>query len=290
MTFLDDLKSGKTIIFDGGMGSLLAVKGLSLTGAANNLEHPDQVQQVHEEYIEAGADCIITNTLTLNEIYMSKKGAAPIDIDAANIAGAQIAKKAAAKGAYVFGDLGPTGEMLAPLGAGKADDFYKAYVRQSQTLYEAGVDGFIIETVFDLNEALLALKACKEVADLPVIVSLTFSTVKKGGRTVMGNSAADCAQKASEAGADVVGANCGDLTPLEMAEIVANMKPAGLPVMVQPNAGKPIFDEGKARYHMSPEDFASGMKACFEAGAQIFGGCCGTTPEHIKALADILRA
>jgi 5-methyltetrahydrofolate--homocysteine methyltransferase len=290
MTFTEDLKSGKIMIFDGGMGSLLAAKGLSLTGAVNNLQHPDKVREVHEEYIAAGADCIITNTLTLNEIYMNKKGAAKIDIDAANQAGAEIAKKAAAgTGVYVFGDIGPTGEMLAPLGTGQADDFQRAYLRQARSLYEAGVDGFIIETVFDLNEALLALKACKDLCGLPVIVSLTFSTVKKGGRTVMGNSAADCAQKAAAAGADVVGTNCGDLSPEEMAQIVEFMKPAGLPLIVQPNAGKPVFDDGSAVYNMTPADFAAGIKSCLAAGAQLIGGCCGTTPQHIATLAELTR-
>ncbi|MGI6360951.1 MAG: homocysteine S-methyltransferase family protein [Bacillota bacterium] len=297
MSFLNDLRDNKTIIFDGGMGSLLAEKGLALTGAANNLDHPKVVQEVHEEYLAAGSRCLITNTLTLNEIYMNKKGALKIDLEAANRAAVVIAQEAIVQSGYsfeevsVFGDMGPTGELLAPLGSGQADDFYQAYLRQAKTLAEAGVSGFIVETVFDLEEALLAVKACREISpQLPVIMSITFSTVKKGCRTVMGNKAIDCAERAAAAGVDVVGTNCGDLSLAEISQIVTAMKPAGLPIIVQPNAGKPVFDQGRAVYNMSPDEFAEGMKLCHDAGAQVLGGCCGTTPEHIRALCKLLES
>lgn len=290
MDFKKNLAQGKIMLFDGGMGSLLASKGLALSGPANLFTNPQAVVEAHREYVDAGSDCIISNTFTLNEIYMKKQIEEGFDIDEANRLGARLAREAAGSEVFVFGDISSTGVMLKPLGPGEPDEFYQAYLRQAVALAEGGVDGFIIETIFDLAEAMLALKACRDAADLPVIVSLTFSTVKRGGRTIMGNKAIDCAQAAKEAGACAVGANCGDLSPLELAEVMASMKEAGLPLIVQPNAGKPIYEDGVTCYGMSPEDFAAGVKECIAAGAQLLGGCCGTTPDHIRALKHLLES
>jgi len=290
MDFRSTLAQGKIMLFDGGMGSLLASKGLALSGPANLFTNPQAVMEAHREYVEAGADCIITNTFTLNELYMKKQIEEGFDIDEANKIGVRLAREAAGPSAFVFGDISSTGLMLKPLGPGEPEEFYQAYLRQAKALASEDIDGFIIETIFDLAEAMLALKACREVSQLPVIVSLTFSTVKRGGRTIMGNSAVDCAKAAKEAGACAVGANCGDLSPLEMAEIMAQMKSAGLPLIVQPNAGKPIYENGVTRYAMGPEEFAGGVMECIKAGAQLAGGCCGTRPEHISALKLLLQS
>ncbi|MHC4499545.1 MAG: homocysteine S-methyltransferase family protein, partial [Planctomycetota bacterium] len=154
-----------------------------------------------------------------------------------------------------------------------------------------GVDGFIIETMFDLREALCALRGCKENFELPVIVSMAFATEEKGGRTMMGNSAEDCAVQLSEAGADAVGANCGSIDPAQMATVVSAIKSTTmLPVLAQPNAGKPRLINNKTVFEMTPAAFAAGMGACLRAGANIVGGCCGTTPEHIRAVAEALKA
>jgi len=289
LDFKKNLAQGKIMLFDGGMGSLLASKGLTLSGPANLFTNPQAVAEAHREYVDAGANCIIANTFTLNEIYMKKQIEEGFDIDEANRLGARLAREAAPS-VFVFGDISSTGVMLKPLGPGEAEEFYQAYLRQAKALAEGGVDGFIIETIFDLAEAMLALKACRDAADLPVIVSLTFSTVKRGGRTIMGNKAIDCAKAAKEGGACAVGANCGDLSPLELAEVMASMKEAGLPLIVQPNAGKPIYEDGVTRYAMSPGDFAAGVKECLAAGAQLLGGCCGTTPDHIRALKKLIES
>jgi 5-methyltetrahydrofolate--homocysteine methyltransferase len=174
------------------------------------------------------------------------------------------------------------------LGALKESDAFAAYREQASYLHAGGVDGFIIETIFQLKEALLALRACREVSSLPVIVSLTFSSLKRGGVTLMGDRAFDAAAEIKKAGGNAAGANCGDLNPREMAEIVKSMLPAGLPVCVQPNAGKPRFEEGKTFYDLMPADFAADMMTCLDNGASIVGGCCGTTPAHIKALRELL--
>ncbi len=284
--FEDAIIKGQRLILDGGMGSRLVAKGYDFSGDTYNLSCPQGVEEVHREYIEAGCNCIITNTLTLNSIYSAKKGG--LDLAKANAAGVEIAKKAAAGKAYVLGDMGPTGDLLQPFGAGREEDFFASFLEQAKYLAGAGADGFIIETVFQLKEALLALKACREVSNLPVIVSLTFSSLKKGGVTFMGDTAIKCAEAVKEAGGTVIGANCGDLNPEELAQIAENMLPVGLPVCVQPNAGKPRLENGLTYYDMSPGDFARGMEACLKAGVQLVGGCCGTTPEHIKALVKLI--
>ena len=151
-------------------------------------------------------------------------------------------------------------------------------------------NGFIIETMFDLREALCALRASKEVSDLPVLVSIAFHTVTNGGRTIMGDSARDCAQALTEAGASAVGANCGNLDPFQMVEIVSKMREmTSLPILAQPNAGKPRLVENRTVFDLSPSDFAAGVYQCFQAGARMIGGCCGTSPAHIQAIADLLR-
>jgi len=288
MDFRQALQSGRTILVDGGMGSQLEKRGLALTGAANNLSHPEIVAQVHADYRAAGAQVLITNTFSMNPIYAAthEMAAAMADI---NRRGVDIARQAAGGSSWVFGDIGPTGQMLEPYGTYRQDEFYRAFREQAQILAACGVDGFIIETMYDLEEALTALKACRDVSDLPVIVSFSLST--KAGRTMMGQPLADCIRAVAAAGGDVAGANCGDLEPAELAEIIAAIRPqADLPLIVQPNAGKPKLREGKTYYDMTPEDFAAGVMACVGAGAQLVGGCCGTTPDHIRAVADALAA
>jgi 5-methyltetrahydrofolate--homocysteine methyltransferase len=145
--------------------------------------------------------------------------------------------------------------------------------------------------MFDLREAACALRACKDNFSLPIIVSVAFATEEKGGRTMMGNSAQDCATTLTDAGADVVGANCGDIDPAQMAAIVSLLQSATtLPILAQPNAGKPKLIDNKTVFEMAPAPFADGIAECLQAGARILGGCCGTTPEHIRAVADMLDA
>lgn len=288
MNFLERLHSGQTLLFDGAMGSMLAESGAVDGAAMANLTHGAAVRDIHRRYLEAGADCIITNTLTLNEIYMAK-GNQLAQLDAALEAGTLHALAAADGRALVFGDMGPTGDLLAPYGPGNADAFYAAFCRQAEVFAKWPLDGIIIETVFSLAEAELMLKACRDAAPaLPVILSMTFANAKMGGRTMMGDKAADIAARALGLGACAVGTNCGDLSPLELAEVMRAMASAGLPLIAQPNAGKPRLVEGQARYDLPPAQFAAEMLAVKEAGAVMLGGCCGTTPEHIAALVDAL--
>ena len=152
---------------------------------------------------------------------------------------------------------------------------------------EGGVDGFILETMIDLKEALCALRACTEVSTLPVIASMAFSTSKNGGRTIMGNRAEECAIALTEAGANAVGANCGNIDPFQMSEIISIISDSTkLPVLAMPNAGKPKVINRRTMFDMPPPEYLKGIKECVKAGAKMIGGCCGTTPEHIRVLVE----
>ena len=276
-------KSEEVLLLDGGMGTQLDERGAEMGGVAC-LKYPEDVLAVHRSYVEKGAMLLITNTLTMNRVYLEMTGS-NIDVREVNLAGAKLARQAAVSGQYVLGDLSTTGQMLEPFGPLTEQEAYAAFKEQAEILAEGGVDGFIIETMYDLKETLIAVQACKAAADLPVIASMTFETLKNGGRTLMGNTAEECAIALTEAGADVIGTNCGSLTPLEMAEVVAIMvRSTHLPVAVQPNAGKPRLEGDRAVFEMTPEDFAAGMTACIRNGARIIGGCCGTSPAHLHAI------
>jgi 5-methyltetrahydrofolate--homocysteine methyltransferase len=280
-------KSAKPILLDGAMGTQLAEAGVEM-GGQTCLSHPEAVLAVHLKYLECGVDIIITNTLTMNRISIESHKV-NVDVREVNLTAARLARKAAGKEAYILGDIGSTGKLLKPYGPIAAEDAVKAYREQASLLIEGGVDGFIIETMIDLQETLCAVQGCKEVSDLPVIASITFNTMDRGGRTVMGNSAKDCALALTSAGASVIGTNCGSLDPLQIAEIVSSMKAVSpLPVIAQPNAGKPKMLNGQTVFDMSPSDFASGLMKCVQAGAGLIGGCCGTSPAHIRAVAQLL--
>lgn len=286
MDFRDYLKRDAVILFDGAMGTELARRGLAMSGL-NNLSHPDRVLEIHRDYLEAGAEVIITNTFTMNRINIASHGL-EIDVREVNLAGAGLARRAAG-GGYVCGDLSSTGQLLEPYGSCSEKEFYDNFKEQAAYLAAGGVDGFIVETMTDLREALCALRACKDVSDLPVIVSLAFSHLAKGGRTIMGDSVSRAAAALEEGGAEAVGANCGDLDPLEMAAIAELFKrETALPIMIMPNAGKPKLVEGETVFDMGPEEFTEGLLKCVAGGASIVGGCCGTGPAHIRAAARSL--
>jgi 5-methyltetrahydrofolate--homocysteine methyltransferase len=282
------LKNQEPILLDGAMGTELDKRGLMSRGR-NNIDAPEAVLEIHREYAQCGCDALTTNTLTMNRIYIETHNVG-VEVRDVNRAGAELARQAASRNQYVLGDISSTGQMLEPYGDYRESQFYEVFKEQAQALAEAGVDGFIIETVFDLREALCALRACKDNFSLPAIVSIAFTTEEKGGRTMMGNSAEECAKQLAEAGADAVGANCGDIDPVQTAKVAGALKSAtSLPILAQPNAGKPKLVDDKTVFEMEPADFADGIRECLRAGARFVGGCCGTTPEHIRAVAALLE-
>jgi 5-methyltetrahydrofolate--homocysteine methyltransferase len=276
-----------TILMDGAMGTQLAEAGFEM-GGQSSLLHPDAVVAIHRKYLECGVDIIITNTLTMNRIYIESHKVG-VDVKEVNLAGAKLAKMSIREGQSILGDISSTGKLLKPYGKLSGEEAYEAFEEQATILASGGVDGFIIETMFDLQEALCALRACKKVADLPVFVTIAFDTVKNGGHTIMGNSAQSCAQALSEAGASAVGANCGNIDPFQMSEILSRMREVTpLPVIAKPNAGRPRVVNKQTVFDLIPSKFALGISECIKAGARLVGGCCGTSPDHIQAVTDLL--
>jgi len=285
--FLQLLKDKRVVLLDGAMGTELGKKGLMSQGRTN-LDAPQVVLDVHRAYAQAGCDALITNTLTMNRIYIETHKVGVL-VQEVNRAGAELARQVAGDRLCVLGDMSSTGQLLEPYGTCTESQFYDAFREQAEALAQAGVDGFIIETVFDLREALCALGACKENFALPVAVCMTFQTDKNGGRTMMGDTAEQCARQLAAAGADVIGANCGEIDPLQMSRVVAILKAAtDRPIAAQPNAGIPRLVEDKTVFDMEPAPFAEGIRECIRAGAQVLGGCCGTTPEHIRAIHQLI--
>jgi len=288
MNFSEYLNNKDIILLDGAIGTELDKRGLMGKSRAN-LDNPDIVLEIQREYVQCGCDAIISNTLVMNRIYIETHNL-DVPVDKVNKAGVEIAREAIGPDKLVLGNLSSTGQLLEPYGTYKEQKFYDTFKEQAEILAQAGADAFIIETVFDLREAICALKACKENFSLPVIVSIAFNTEQKGGRTIMGDSAEQCAKSLTDTGADAIGANCGSLDPAQIAVVISEMKKAtSLPLLAQPNAGKPKLVENKTIFEMNPEPFAKGIKDCISAGAKIVGGCCGTTPEHIRDVAELIK-
>lgn len=284
MDLLTALKTQDVILLDGAIGTELDKRGL-MGRASTNLESPEVVLEILKEYAACGCDALTTNTLTMNRVYIETHNVG-VSVQDINKAGAELARQAAGEDRFVLGDLSSTGQLLEPYGTYKESQFTDAFKEQAEVLAESGVDGFIIETVFDLREALCALRACKKNFSLPVMVSIAFNTEQKGGRTMMGDSAEQCARSLTDAGADAIGANCGSLDPAQTAVVISEIRSGtSLPLLAQPNAGKPRLIGDKTIFDMAPEQFAEGIAACRSAGAKVVGGCCGTTPEHIRAIA-----
>ena len=287
MKLSEYIENKDVVLLDGAMGTQLATSGLEM-GGHNNVTHPQQVLDIHREYVDCGCDILITNTLTMNRIYIETHRLG-ISVEDVNIEGARLAKSAAGSQKFVLGDMSSTGKLLSPYGDLDEKDAYSAFLEQATALAEGGVDGFIIETMIDLREALCAVQACQEAASMPIIASMAFAVSHNGGRTFMGNSARECAGALVNEGVVAIGANCGDLDPGQMASIITALRnETSLPILSMPNAGTPKLIDNQTVFDLSPEDFALGLDHCIQAGARLVGGCCGTTPAHIRALRKIL--
>jgi 5-methyltetrahydrofolate--homocysteine methyltransferase len=278
------LEKEKILIADGGWGTELQKRGLppGEVPEAWNLSRPEDVLAVARSYVEAGADIILTNTFGGSPLKLAKVdlGDKLVEI---NRRGAEISKQVAGDRALVFASIGPSGEFMAPLGTISEADMVKGFAEQAQALAEGGADGIVVETMMDLAEAKAAVRATKESTSLPVAVTLTFNKGPKGYATMMGIRPEQAAAELESAGTDIVGANCGAGIDI-MIELMRLMRSAtSLPIWCKPNAGLPELIDGKTVYRETPEMMASKLNALVQAGASIVGGCCGTTPAHIRA-------
>lgn len=281
----------EVLVCDGAMGTMLMQKGMPLCACPDywGVKNKRILSSVHKAYIDSGADIIITNTFGANSIKLGKfklqKKAEEI-----NKRAVEIAKNAAKEKAYVFGDIGPTGGYLKPVGDIELEEMQKVFAKQAKALAEAGVDAIILETMSDLEELKAAIMAVKENVKLPLIASMTFRrTENKGFRTTSGITIPQFVSDSLLSGCDVIGANCS-LTIKDMAELILEMKPLSSSFLIaQPNAGMPKLINNKTAYEESPDEFAGYISKLIKAGANIIGGCCGTTPEHIKKIKEALN-
>ena len=250
-----------------------------------NLTHPEKVEEVARAYAEAGSQVILTNTFRANAIAMND--VAKDELDAINRAGVNISKRVAGR-ALVIASIGPTGKMLVS-GEISSDQAVAAFAEQSQSLAAAGADALLVETMSDIEEARLAVRAAR-LTGLPVIVSFAFDSGKNKDRTMMGMTPEVVAAAMAEAGADAVGANCG-VGVEQSVPICQRLRAAcDLPIWIKPNAGLPTLDGTTIRYATSAEYFASHYAALCGAGAAFMGGCCGSTPDFIRALVSARHA
>lgn len=285
-----DLIRSRTVLFDGAVGTELIARGLGqgVPPELWNADNPDVVRAVHTAYFEAGADVVTTNSFGGTPLRLAVHGLENRAF-ALNRAAARLAREAAPPGRYVAGSLGPTGKFLEPHGPATEPELAASYAEQARALVEGGVDVLIIETQYDLREALAALRGVQLVSSLPVFVTMTFSAKPRGYFTLMGDSAAKAAAALEGAGAAAVGANC-TLTSEQMVGCVRALRPAtGLPIIAQANAGQPVpRPDGSVGYAQSLDDYVRHVPAIIEAGAGIVGGCCGTNPATIQAMASVL--
>jgi 5-methyltetrahydrofolate--homocysteine methyltransferase len=285
----------RVVILDGAMGSELIRHGFRSESCPEewNVTHPEVVSGIHRAYFKAGADVVQTNTFGGSAAKLAHFGRQD-KVSGFNVAGARLAvevRDEAAPGGLVAGDIGPSGKFLKPMGELEPGELRDIFTEQAAALLEGGVDLISIETMFDLAEACLAVEAARSVAgSRPVMASLTFGVTPRGYRTMMGVDPRRGVAALLEAGADVVGCNCS-ITADQMVELVAELRAAtDAPLLVEPNAGQPRLEEGTTVYQESPRHFAAGGAAIAAQGANIIGGCCGTTPQHIAALVKTHKA
>lgn len=278
-----DILKGGLHLSDGGWGSELMKRGLVLGDCPEiwNADHADRVADVAKAYVDAGSDIILTNTFGGNRFILQKHNLENKVADL-NRAGVAVSKKAAAGRALVFASMGPTGKMVT-MGEITPDEAYAAFHEQASAMSAAGVDGIAVETMSDLEEFTRAVRAAKETG-LPVAACMSFDSGPNRDRTMMGITVAQMVEAAETEGADLIGANCGVGIEEYLVIAQALMKLTRKPIWIKANAGLPQIENGKTVYRMDPETFARHARELVKTGVRVIGGCCGTTPEHIRAL------
>ncbi len=276
------------VVSDGAWGTQLQLAGLAPGEYPDawNVTYPERVEAVARAYVEAGSEIILTNTFGANRLALAHRGLAD-QVVAINRAGVEISKRGAAGKAYVFASMGPSGRLLG-MGQTTLAELRKVFGEQAQVLAEAGADGLVLETFSDLDEVAPALAAAKETG-LPVVASMVFDSGKQRDRTMMGVTPERAAEALASGGADVIGANCGSGSA-QHVPICERMREAiDHPLWLKPNAGLPELQDGRPVYRTTPEEFARDAMRLIQAGASFVGGCCGTSPDFVAAIARVVR-
>ena len=288
MTLRDLLDDGRVHVVDGAMGTMLYARGVFLNVCYDelNLRQPDLIRDIHRDYVRAGAELIETNTFGANPLKLAGCGLGG-ETELINCTAATLARDAVGNRALVLGAIGPLGVRVEPFGELGLDEAHDAFARQVKGLLDGGVDGFMLETFSDVSEIGAAIRAVRSLSDLPVIAQMTIGT---DGQTHYGTNPATFGPELAALGADAVGVNCsvGPHGVLEAVEQLASV--VNLPISAQPNAGLPREVADRKIYMASPEYMAGYARRMVEAGARLVGGCCGTTPEHIKAIASFVQS
>ncbi|MBI5710946.1 MAG: homocysteine S-methyltransferase family protein [Candidatus Eisenbacteria bacterium] len=288
IALLERLRSGEVLVGDGALGTLLMTRGLRPGAApeALNLSHPETLEEIARLYLEAGADLVTTNSFGGSPARLRRYGLED-RTEEINRAAVLAVRRAVGDRAYVSASIGSSGHLLKPYGDGDPGEIAAGYERQIRALAAAGADLVCIETMTDLAEAVLAVRAARAVAPaLPVMATMTFERTRRGFFTVMGASIEQAVHGLTEAGADILGSNCGNGSAV-MGEIAREFRArTDRPIAIQPNAGLPEPRGGTIVYPETPEFMAENAKALVKLGVAIVGGCCGTTPEHVRALRD----
>ena len=285
---IQQLLANGPIVTDGAWGTQLQARGLAVGEFPDawNLTHPDRVAEVARAYIEAGSQLILTNTFGANRLRLAEAGLAD-KVEEINHAGVAISKHAAGRGVFVFGSIGPSGKMLLSDDVAP-HDLQRAFAEQAAALAAAGADALVIETMSGIEEARLAVAAARPTG-LPVVVCMVFDTGKDKDRTMMGHTPEQAAEALTKAGADVIGVNCGQGIA-GFVKICQRLRATTrLPIWIKPNAGLPEMVDGRAVYRTSPEEFAGHVPALLAAGVDFIGGCCGTSPEFVRAIWAVVQ-
>ncbi len=287
------IDSRPVVVGDGAMGTQLIERGLPVEtcGELWNVENPDAVVGIQRAYVEAGADFLITNTFGANAVVCARHGLGDM-VAQVNVAAVHVAREASGDlNVLVLGGLGPTGSLLEPYGDLTPEQATAAYREQVESLAGAGVDGIICETFESSEELRLALCAAREVSDLPLVASMKFNQEHSGRyRSMMGEAPAALADVARECGCVAAGANCisGIEAALPLVSELAEL--LDVPLLVEPNAGVPRLAGGVTAYPQDAAFFARNLQSLYDAGARIIGGCCGTTPEHVRAVREFANS
>ena len=293
MNLLERIGAGEVLISDGAMGTFLHAKGLTAGECPESwcVSHPDVVKSIAAAYVAAGSDIVETNSFGGSAYKLKPYGFAE-KVTEFNRAAAILAKEVIGVKGYVAASVGPTGHIVEDEGGDVSErQLYDAFKQQVLALAAGGADAICVETMSSLAEAVQAIRAAKENTGLPVICTFTFEPGVKGFRTMMGLRPDRAAREAAAAGADIVGANCGNGIA-NMIEITKQMRAAvpGVPILIHANAGMPVVEDGKTVFKEAPDYMASRVLELVAAGANIVGGCCGTNPDHIRAMARVVRS
>lgn len=287
-----DLIKKRVVLLDGGFGTELIKRGFPQGACPEswNVEKPGVVREIHKSYFDAGSDAVLTNSFGGSPIKLASYGLESRCREL-NRAAALIANEVKPKGRFVGGSMGPIGKFLKPQGEHTEPEFEDAYGEQARGLTEGKADFLLIETQYDLREALCALRGARKASHLPVFVTMTYNRVPRGFFTLMGNSVAQCVEAFEKEGVPAVGANC-TLDSKDMADLVRAMREkTALPIIAQANAGQPALSaETGVSYSQGMEDYVTYIPKIVENGANIIGGCCGTDPDYIKRMAGLIKS